>query len=82
MKKVRSKEETERLKQALKYMTMADVLLRKGTNILSEFKMDVPSLNVGVIKIMADTVNSLDASTAFVKSFVRLSVLQQIVPKR
>lgn len=76
-----NEEEKKRLTDAFKLMNVADVALEKAAEHLVKYATDVPSLNAEALKMMAETVNSLDQSIDFIKSFIRLSTLQQIVPK-
>ena len=76
-----NEEETKRLKDAFTRMNSADVSLQKATGLLAEFGTDVPSLNAEALKMMAEQTNSISKSIDFIRSFIRVSTLQQIVPK-
>jgi len=72
---------SERLKKAFTEMQIADVSLQKAVEQLAEFGTNVPSVNPGALIMMADTTNSLTKSIAFIQSFIRVSLLQQVVGK-
>jgi hypothetical protein len=74
--------ERKRLTEAFEKMSMASVDLQKAAEQLAEFGSNVPSLNADALKMMLDTIKSLDTSLGFIKSFVRVSTLQQIVKER
>ncbi len=76
-----NKDEKERLQQAFMCMHIADKSLTKAAALLGKFGMNVPLLNGKGLKIMAETTNSIEFSNAFVRSFIRVSTLRQIVPQ-
>lgn len=76
-----NEEEAKRVKDAFTRITIANSVLQEAAELLAKFGNDVPSLNLDVLKMMAGTVNSLDQSIGFVKSFIRVSTLQQLVLK-
>jgi len=76
-----NEEEIKRLKDAFARMNVADSLLQKVSGLLATFGTDVPSLNPEALKMIIELTNSIDKSIAFIKSFIRVSTLKQIVPK-
>ena len=77
-----NEKETKQLSVAFARMDGADLHLQKTVSLLAKFGTDVPPLNAKALKMMCETVNSLDKSIDFIKSFIRVSTLQQIVPKK
>jgi hypothetical protein len=75
-------QERERLTEAFEKMNMASVTLQKVAEQLAEFGSNVPSLNADALKMMFGAIKSLDTSLSFIKSFVRVSTLQQIVKEK
>lgn len=76
-----NKEEEHRVTEAFKLMDFADLGLEKAVEQLAKFGTNVPSLNVEALKLMAERTNTMSKSIDFIRSFIRVSMLQQIVPK-
>jgi len=75
--------QAEVVKKALVKITLAEDLLTKSTNLLTrEFGNNVPSLSKKGIEIFCEAINDLDFHIQYLKSFTRVSVLQQIVKPR
>lgn len=72
-------EEQKKITKAFSLMQVADKSLEEAAKILAEFDMDVPNLNHEAVKLMGDTTNAVEQSNNFVRSFIRLSVLRQVV---
>ena len=60
----------------------ATVLLQKAVKELAKFGKAVPALNSDVTKMLLDEIKEIDFNIGFVKSFMRVSVLQQLVPEK
>ena len=74
-----NKEQKKKVTRAFALMQVADENLERATTLLAEFNMDVPDINAEALKLMADATNSIEKSNRFIRSFVRMSVLQQVV---
>lgn len=74
------KKEEQRLINAFTEIATASSILEKAVKKLAKFRINVPSLHPGAIEMMAEETNSISKSVAFIRSFVRVSTLQQIVP--
>lgn len=72
-------EENKKITRAFALMYMADGMLERAMKLLAEFEMDVPDLNAKVLEMMGDSTNSIEKSNQFIRSFIRMSLLQQIV---
>lgn len=68
-----------KVKLALKDLTMADALLERARTNLAEFGENVPDLSDAAIKTFLGRINNVSLSLGFLQSFVRVSVLRQIV---
>lgn len=68
-----------KLKVALKELTRADALLERARITLAEFGEDVPNLSDATIKTFCARIENVSLSVGFLQSFVRVSVLRQIV---
>ena len=76
-----NQEEKQRVTKAFARMDVAELALEKAVEQLTKFGTDVPSLNVQALKMMAEKTNTISKSIDFIRSFIRVSTLQQIVPK-
>ena len=74
-----NEKEKKRLTDTYTNMKVADEALLKAVELLAKFETDVPSLNVNALKMMAKTTNTISKSVAFIRSFIRVSTLQQVV---
>lgn len=71
--------EQKRLKDAFADVSFAAKALKAATNLLAEFGENVPMLNSEAIEMFGKEINDLAFSVGFLQSFLRLSVLKQIV---
>lgn len=76
-----SEEEEKRLKKAFSEVVLAEIHLQKATRELAKFGENVVSMNAEATKITLEMIKSIDMSMGFIKSFVRVGVLQQVVKK-
>lgn len=74
-----SEKENKKITKAFALMQVAIETLQKATTLLAEFEMDVPELNHKALKLMGDATNSIEKSNQFIRSFIRLSLLKQVV---
>jgi len=75
-----NKTEQQRLTNAFTQMDSADLALKEAVDRLAEFGTNVPPVNAEALKMMAEKTNTISKSVEFIRSFVRVSLLQQVVP--
>lgn len=69
----------QKVTKAFTRMKVAEAALKQAREILTEFGMEVPSLSGESVKMMADSTNAIEFSNNFIRSFIRMSVLKQVV---
>ena len=76
--------QAEEIKKALENLVIAEVHLKLAAKSLAdEFGNNIPSLSAKVTKMFCESINIIDFNIQFVKSFVRVSTLQQLAkPKQ
>lgn len=68
------------LTRALEKIVIAETYLKAAAKLLAdEFGNNVPLLSAKAIEIFCECINRLDFNIQFLKSFIRVSVLTQIV---
>lgn len=72
-------EEEKRLKRAFSQIVLAEARLEEASRELAKFGENVVSMNAEATKIMLENIKSIDTSMGFIKSFMRVSILQQVV---
>lgn len=78
-----TEEQKKTLVRAFANLKVAGEFLKKVEKDLSTFDTkDVPPLNYDVTGMVLKDINEIDFGVGFIKSFMRVSVLQQIVPKK
>jgi hypothetical protein len=76
-----TKEELDSLGMAYGHVQSAKLRLQEAVKQLAEFGEDVPKLNSKALDLFLNEVKELDFSMGFIKSFISVSVLTQIVPR-
>lgn len=72
-------QQMEKLKQALKLMAIAEGSVKQAAVILGKtFGTNVPNLSAKGLEVYCDTINGIDKYLQHLKSFARVSVLQQL----
>jgi len=71
--------EQKKITKAFTLMQVADQRLEEASKLLAEFDMEVPNINDKALKLMGDATNSIGKSNQFIRSFIRMSLLQQVV---
>ena len=74
-----NEQEQKKITKAFTLMQVADQRLEEASKLLAEFEMEVPNINHKALSLMGDATNSIEQSNQFIRSFIRLSVLQQVV---
>ncbi len=74
-----TKEEAEILANILARVIVADYSLEEAAKLLLKFKTeDIPSLSGNAFKMFGDKINNIDLNIHGLKSFLSVSILQQV----
>jgi len=69
--------QAEELAVVLKCLSIAEGMTQEATKKLAAFGVNVPSLSSKGIEMFCKSINEIDKNMAFVRSFIRVSTLQQ-----
>lgn len=79
MSKTVKTEKGKKIVAVFTLMQVADKALEDARTLLAEFGTKIPVLPKEAIKMMADATNSIELSNQFIRSFISVSVLREIV---